>query len=140
MNARSAARVSATVLAAATLFQIAVALGAPFGRFTQGGQVEGALSSTGRTLAVLSAFLLAGMASTTLALVGEGPLRALPRRAIRTIGWLVVAYSAAGTAVNLASPSVLERPWAIATLIVLAGTLRALRATASDRPTSDRPT
>jgi hypothetical protein len=127
MSATTSARVAAAFLLGVVGFQVAVALGAPLGPFTQGGQVEGALPTIGRAIAAVSAVVLLGMAAIALALVGEGPMRALPRHRIRMLGWIVVAYALIGTVANLASRSAVERPWAIATSIILFGVLRALR-------------
>lgn len=127
MNAKRAAWLTAGILVASAIFHFTVVLGAPFGRFTQGGQTDGALAATGRAVAAVSMVILVAMSAVVLALVGDGPMRRLPRRRARTLGWCVVAWMAIGTAMNIASPSALERPWAIATVIALAGTLRVLR-------------
>jgi len=104
-------------------FQVAVALGAPWGEWTQGGGTVGALSPSGRAVAVVSAVLLAVMALTLLARVGQGPLARAPRRLVAVLAWATVVYLAMGVVANLATPSVQERAlWAplVALLLLLA--------------------
>lgn len=79
MSAKRTARITAGVLGAVALFHLAVVLGAPLGRFTQGGQTDGALTATGRAMAAISMFILVAMSSVVLALVGESPMRRTAR-------------------------------------------------------------
>lgn len=55
-------------------FQIALILGAPWGRITQGGQVEGSLPLSGRLAAFVSIFILAAMALAALSAAGMSGL------------------------------------------------------------------
>jgi hypothetical protein len=112
------------------VFQLAVALGAPLGRLTQGGGVDGALPQSGRLVAVASAVLLTAMALGLLARAGLGPLRAAPRRLVTAIAWFTAIYAGLGVLLNLASPSQVERwTWVPVTALILVCTVVTLRAT-----------
>lgn len=125
-----AAGIGATLIGAVVVFQLAVALGAPLGRFTQGGQVEGVLPAAGRSLAIGSAVLLVVMALGLLARAGLGPLRSAPRRLVTVIAWFTAIYAGLGVLLNLASPSAAERwTWAPVTAVILACAVVTLRAT-----------
>lgn len=54
-------------------FQIALILGAPWGRLTQGGQIDGPLPRSGRIIAGVSIFILAGLALSILSADGLWP-------------------------------------------------------------------
>lgn len=120
----------AALICAVIAFQLAVALGAPLGRLTQGGGVDGALPMSGRLVAVGSAVLLAVMALGLLARSGIGPLRAAPRRLVTAIAWFTAIYAGLGVLLNLASPSPAERwTWAPVTALILVCAVVTLRAT-----------
>ena len=120
----------AALIGAVIVFQLAVALGAPLGRLTQGGGVDGTLPMSGRMVAVGSAVLLAVMALGLLARAGIGPLRAAPRRLVTAIAWFTAIYAGLGVLLNLASPSPAERwTWAPVTALILACSVVTLRAT-----------
>jgi hypothetical protein len=84
-------------------FQIALILGAPWGRITQGGQHEGALPLTGRLAAAMSVVLLLAMALAILSAAGGWP--AWPRWS----GWAAAALNGIVMALNWATPSAAER-------------------------------
>jgi hypothetical protein len=120
----------AALIGAVIVFQLAVALGAPLGRLTQGGGVDGTLPMSGRMVAVGSAVLLAVMALGLLARAGVGPLRAAPRRLVTAIAWFTAIYAGLGVLINLASPSPAERwTWAPVTALILVCSVVTLRAT-----------
>src|SRR6476660_7653127 len=76
-----AARASAVVMVGIAAFQVALVFGAPWGAYTQGGETEGALDTSGRVLAAVSCAILLVMAAAILAQVHDGPLKnALGRR------------------------------------------------------------
>ncbi len=54
-------------------FQIALIFGAPWGRLTQGGQVDGPLPSSGRIIAVISIGILVAIALAALSVEGYWP-------------------------------------------------------------------
>ena len=129
MSAKTSAHITASILYWVVVFQLFVVFGAPLGRYTQGGQTEGALPTSGRFFAFISAILLLTMAFSVLALAKEGPLKNLNAVLVRRMAWFTAIYSAIGTVMNLASRSAAERPWAAITLAVFALTYRTLKLT-----------
>ncbi len=99
------ARAAAALLTLALAFQVALILGAPWGRLTQGGGTSGPLGASGRIVAAVSVVILAVMASALLATTNMGPMRRAPRGVITTIVWITVIYSGLGVVMNAASPS-----------------------------------
>ncbi len=88
-------------------FQIALILGAPLGRITQGGQTEGPLPKSGRIVAVASIAILVGMALAILSSDGRWP--GWPS----WTGWVAVAVNALSMVLNWITPSQAERKlWA----------------------------
>ena len=69
-----AARTAAVVMVGIAAFQVALVVGAPWGAYTQGGETEGVLDTSGRVVAAVSCAILLVMASAILARVREGPL------------------------------------------------------------------
>ncbi len=84
-------------------FQIALILGAPWGRITQGGQVEGPLPPSGRMVAAVSIAILMGMALAILSADGRWP--GWPA----WTGWMAVAVNALSMILNWITPSAPER-------------------------------
>ena len=84
-------------------FQIALILGAPWGRVTQGGQTEGPLPTSGRLVAAASIFLLVGMALAVLSVDGGWPN--WPSWTI----WVALAVNAVSMVLNWITPSKEER-------------------------------
>lgn len=84
-------------------FQIALIFGAPWGRVTQGGQVDGALPLSGRILAALSGLLLAAIACAVLSADGAWPYWP------RWTSWGAVAILFVSTVLNWITPSAPER-------------------------------
>ena len=58
MSAATSARIAAVLFVVVAAFQVLVALGAPWGAFTQGGGTEGTLPTVGRGIAVVSAVIV----------------------------------------------------------------------------------
>jgi hypothetical protein len=85
------------------LFQIALILGAPWGRLTQGGGVEGALPVSGRIAAGLSAILMVAIAAVPLSIAGVGP--PLPR----WTAYLAMAIATLAVIANVMTRSRAER-------------------------------
>jgi hypothetical protein len=115
----AAAVAYAIASAVAVVFQVALAVGAPWGRFAMGGAFPGRLPAGMRVVAVEQALLLAAAAGVVLSRAGV----ALPQWAAVSSWpiWLVVAFSALSTVLNLITPSRAERrlwaPVAIAMLV-----------------------
>lgn len=84
-------------------FQIALILGAPWGRLTQGGQVNGPLPAFGRIVAAISIIILFGLALAVLSADGRWPFWPL------WTGWTAVAVNAVVAVLNWITPSVTER-------------------------------
>jgi hypothetical protein len=84
-------------------FQVALIVGAPWGRLTQGGQIEGALPLKGRVIAALSIVLLAAIALSMLSADGKWP------NWPRWTAWLGTTMLAVSTLLNWVTPSQSER-------------------------------
>lgn len=84
-------------------FQVALVLGAPWGRVTQGGQVEGPLPLRGRIIAALSIAILAAVGMAILSANGNWP------NWPRWTAWAAVAVVFASTVLNWITPSPAER-------------------------------
>ncbi len=104
MTAQTLAVIYAALVALPLAMQLAVALGAPLGRFTVGGRFDGRLPPLWRGLAVVQAGLLAAMAGAVLDR-GEVIALGLPPLAF----WLALGMSALTLLANAASPSKPER-------------------------------
>lgn len=129
-------KVAAVIYAIVSLgviaFQIALALGAPWGAYAMGGAFPGQFPPALRVAALIQAALLAGMAVIVLARAGL----ILPgwSRAARWLIWLIVAFSGLSLFLNLITPSAGERAlWAPVAFILLASSLL----TALSRPSGD---
>lgn len=113
-----AARIYAFVSFGVIAFQIALALGAPWGAYAMGGAFPGQFPPELRVAAVVQAVILAGLALVVLARAGI----TLPKwsRTSRWLVWVVVVFSALSLVLNLITPSARERAiWAPVALIML---------------------
>ena len=90
-----AARTAAVVMVGIAAFQVALVFGAPWGAYTQGGETEGALDTSGRVVAAVSCAILLVMAAAILARVREGPLENAPGRLVTALSWFTTIYSRA---------------------------------------------
>lgn len=93
--------------AVVVLFQLALALGAPWGELTWGGQFPGTLPAAMRLVCFLSASLLGVFALVVS--VRAGLLLPRWQRTARKLVWVVVAYAAVGVVANALTPSEWER-------------------------------
>ncbi len=84
-------------------FQVALILGAPWGRVTQGGQTEGPLPRSGRGVAAVSILVLVGIALGVLSADGHWP--GWPS----WTGWAAVVVNAVSMVLNWITPSAAER-------------------------------
>ena len=119
MNIR---RIAGIVYAAATAivvaFQIALALGAPWGSYAMGGAYPGQFPPSMRVAALIQAGILLGFAGIVLARAGIA-LRAW-ERVSRWMVWVVVAFATVSLVLNLITPSAGERMlWAPVALVLL---------------------
>jgi len=113
-----AAVVYAVLAAVVVIFQVALALGAPWGEMSMGGRYPGTYPPAMRGVAVVSALIVAFMAVVVLSRAGL----AFPGYAqiAEWAIWLVVAYSGVGLVMNLATPSKKERAiWAPIVAVML---------------------
>jgi hypothetical protein len=119
MTAAVAARIFAGLTALVAAFQLALAFGAPWGRFALGGAFPGVFPPAMRVAALVQIVILAVLALIVLSRAGM----ALPawRRASRPLAWAIVVLLALGVVLNLITPSASERViWApVATLLFL---------------------
>ena len=104
----------AVICVAVIGFQVALIAGAPWGRITQGGQVDGPLPRRGRILAAISIFILAFMALSVLAAAGlvvDWP---------KWTAWVALAVQALSALGNWITPSAPERRlWGPITTVML---------------------
>ncbi len=106
-----AATVAAIIFTMATLvvvgFQIALALGMPWGAYAMGGQFPGRFPPALRVAALVQAGVLAVLAVLVLAAAGLGGL-GLPE-GLAWLAWIPVVVSVLSVVMNLASRSAGER-------------------------------
>jgi hypothetical protein len=115
---RVAAFIYAIVSAGVVAFQIALAVGAPWGAFAMGGAFPDQFPPALRIAALVQATLLGGMVFVVLARAGL----ILPSwsRVSRWLVWLVVAFAALSFFLNMITPSASERAiWAPTALLLL---------------------
>jgi hypothetical protein len=119
---RVAAMIFAIVTLGAVAFQVALALGAPWGAYAMGGAFPGQFSPPMRIAAVVQAVLLLALAGVVLARAG---LALKPwARASRWLAWIVVAFSAVSLMLNLITQSGGERLiWAPVAAVMLVTSL-----------------
>jgi hypothetical protein len=119
MNWKRIAAIAYTVVTVGIIaFQIALALGAPWGAFAMGGAFPGQFPPPLRIAALVQAVILIALAGVVLARAGV----ALPRwsRASRRWIWVVVAFSGLSLLLNLITPSAGERMiWAPVGFVLL---------------------
>jgi hypothetical protein len=104
---RIAAILFAIVTAFVVVFQLALALGAPWGAYAMGGAFPGRLPPVVRFSALVQGVVLCAFAAVVLARAGA----AFPRFAqvSRWLIWVVVAFSGVSLILNCITPSTGER-------------------------------
>lgn len=104
---RHAAWLFTLLASVASLFQLALVLGAPWGEFTLGGRWKGSLPTRARLIPLLSLLVLAAFSAVVLSRAGVmlPDLREISRR----LSWVVVTYCAVGTIANSVTRSKRER-------------------------------
>ena len=113
-----AARVYAVVSVGVIAFQIALALGAPWGAYAMGGAFPGQFPPELRIAAVVQAVILGLLALVVLARAGIA--MSIWSRSSRWLIWVVVVFSTLSLVLNLITPSAGERAiWAPVALIML---------------------
>lgn len=114
----SAAVVACVLLAALAVFQAALALGAPWGRFAWGGRHDGALP-TGLRVGSLVSIALYGLFATLL-LDRADLIVVLPDGVSRVGTWVLLGYLVLGVVMNGVSRSRAERLTMTPVTLVLA--------------------
>ena len=115
---RGAALLYTTVSAGIVAFQIALAVGVPWGEYAMGGAFPGQVPPALRIAALVQAMLLAALAAIVMARAGL-ILNGWSRRA-HWLVWIVVAFAAVGLVLNVITPSGGERAiWAPVNLLLL---------------------
>lgn len=102
-----AAVVACAVLAGLAVFQVALALGAPWGRFAWGGRHERELPARLRVASAVSVALYALFA--VVLLDRAGVVDVLPETVSRAAAWVLFAYFTLGVVMNGISRSREER-------------------------------
>lgn len=107
MNARLAAWIFAVLIAGVGVFQLALALGAPWGRFAMGGAFPGDYPPPMRVAALVQIGALLAMGLVVLSRAGL----ALPawRAVSKGLVWGVVVLAGVAVVLNLITPSPMER-------------------------------
>ena len=104
--------ISVVLLVVLGVFQLALALGAPWGRAAWGGQNEGVLPGRLRVSSGVAGMVLYVLTSSELIegdwLPGTGSVAM----------WILVAFFALGAVANFASRSRMERSWGPVSLII----------------------
>ncbi len=114
-----AAIVFAVTILGVVAFQLALALGAPWGEYAMGGAVRGRYPRALRVVAVVQAVLLGVLALVVVGHVGIGPLA----RSGAPV-WVAVATSVVAVALNAARRSAGERRiWVPVSLVLLLSSL-----------------
>jgi hypothetical protein len=102
-----AARIHATLTAVVCAFQLALAVGLPWGKLAMGGQFPGQLPPAMRVAAIAQLLILALL--SLVVLTRAGLVLEKWRGESAKLVWVVVAISAVSVIANLATPSMWER-------------------------------
>ena len=130
---RGAALLYATVSAGVVAFQIALAVGVPWGEYAMGGAFPGQFPPALRIAALIQAMLLAALAAIVMARAGL-ILNGWLRRA-HWLVWVVVAFAAVSFVLNMITPNGGERAiWApVALLLLLSSMIVAIKSAVKGR-------
>ena len=110
------------VVGGAVAFQIALALGAPWGSYAMSGKYPGRFPSAMRMVALFQGLLLGLMAAVVLSRAGLALSQWAPASVWLT--WIVVAVSGVSLVLNAITPSAGERRiWVPVALVLLATSL-----------------
>lgn len=123
-SGRRAPRIAAWLAAAGFLFvaafQVAVVLGTPWGKYTQGGGTSSALPASERIVAAVSCLLSILMTGAILARAGGGPMRRLPPRVVTVLAWITTVLAVITVVLNVITRSTAERAiWAPISIVLL---------------------
>jgi hypothetical protein len=122
--AQTAAVAAAALIAGVAVFQLALALGAPYGNAVFGGKApteQGVLTGPFRALAVVQAIVLVLLGGFLLARTETLGIPILGTGALSWIVWVVVALLVLNTVANFSAPHPIER-WVLGSVtLVLSG-------------------
>jgi hypothetical protein len=120
--AAAGAIIFAVVTGGAILFQVALALGAPWGEYAMGGKYPGRFPGAMRVSAIGQAALLA--AFVVFVLSEAGLVMPSMAETLPWLIWLVVAFSGLSLVLNAITPSAGERRiWVPVALVMLLSSL-----------------
>ncbi|NVK26568.1 MAG: hypothetical protein HWE14_00925 [Flavobacteriia bacterium] len=121
MSPQTAAIIYTILSGIIILFQLSLALGAPWGAASMGGKYPGVYPPKMRRVAVINIFFLAFLALIVLAEadVAMSAFQSFSHIAI----WVVAAFGLISSILNTITPSKIERIWAPVALIQLATSL-----------------
>lgn len=117
--ARGASTGAAALFAALAAFELALAVGLPWGKAAFGGG-QANLNVGLRAASGVYVVLFAGFALVVLRRGGHRVWTPLPQRWLPAAGWVLTGYAALGTLVNAASRSPIERAVMTPTSLILA--------------------
>jgi hypothetical protein len=101
-----------------TIFQLALALGAPLGEYTMGGRYPGKLPQKIRLMAIIQILVLAFFA--VIVLTRTGIIFEPFFKASRVAIWFIAGFFVLGSIANISSPSVKEkRLWGPVNILML---------------------
>lgn len=116
------AAVAATaMLAVVAAFQLALALGAPWGLAAYGGSHAGVLPTRLRATSAVACVVWILVALAVLHRAGTGVWAPLPESWLPVALWIVVGFLAISVVINAISPSRIERIWSPVCAVALAG-------------------
>jgi uncharacterized membrane protein SirB2 len=115
---QTAGAIGVALIGAVVVFQLALAVGAPWGQAAWGGQNEGTLPRRLRVASSVAALVLLLGAWIVLAASGLAGVSPLPGSWLGPAMWVTTAYFVLGTVVNLISRSRVERVWGPVTLAI----------------------
>jgi hypothetical protein len=113
----TAAVIAAGLIGVVILFQIGLALGAPWGQAAWGGQHAGRLPTRLRFASVVAVLILVLLAWIVLSAGRVASTSPLPDSWLGPAAWLGTAYFGLGGVVNVISRSRVERVWAAISLL-----------------------
>ena len=117
-----AALLFAATMAGVIAFQLALALGAPWGAYAMGGSFPGRYPPAMRVVAVVQAVVLGALALIVLAAAGLVAPEVVAQ--LRVLAWLPVVVSAVAVVLNAASRSAGERRiWVPVSIVLLVTSL-----------------
>lgn len=121
---RVVAIVALVLFALLIVFQLALALGAPWGRAAYGGQNTGVLPLQFRVASAVAVVVWAAIALVIARRAGLPVWAPLPVSWLPVVVWIVVGLLVIAVVMNAITPSGLERAiWLPFTLLLLASTL-----------------